>query len=145
MTKRFGPGSPYKMPSGRWNFTLKDKGVESDKELTGHDAHHPDKGYYNRSQAETAMHQRVKQLNDLEPPTSPKQPFVFDLSKLDEPVLPDDYPVYADILYVADGKMIRSDLHRSTVGRLKQELGAKEVRRCDIAGRNGQLEAGGSV
>lgn len=56
--------------------------------------------------------------------------------ELDEPILPDDYPVYADYLYVADGKVIRSDFHGVTVGRLKNELGAKEIRRCDIVGRS---------
>lgn len=55
--------------------------------------------------------------------------------RLNEPILPDDYPVYADYLYVADGKVIRSDWHGVNVRRLKHELGAKEIRRCDIAGR----------
>ncbi len=55
--------------------------------------------------------------------------------ELNEPILEDDYPVYADYLYVADGKVIRSDWHGVNVRRLKHELGAKEIRRCDIAGR----------
>jgi hypothetical protein len=55
--------------------------------------------------------------------------------KMNEPVLPDDYPVYADYLYVADGKVIRSDWHGITVARLKLAMGAKEIRRCDIVGR----------
>lgn len=55
--------------------------------------------------------------------------------ELNEPILPDDYPVYGDYLYVADGKVIRSDWHGVTVARLKHELGAKEIRRCDINGR----------
>lgn len=55
--------------------------------------------------------------------------------ELNEPVLADDYPVYGDYLYVADGKVIRSNWHGVTVARLKRELGAKEIRRCDIFGR----------
>jgi hypothetical protein len=59
----------------------------------------------------------------------------MDTSELNEEVLPDDYPVYADYLYVADGKVIRSDWHGVTVGFLKRKLDAKEIRRCDITGR----------
>ena len=57
------------------------------------------------------------------------------MTDLNEPVLPDDYPVYGDYLYVADGKVIRSDLHGLTVADLKRDVGAKEIRRCDIYGR----------
>jgi hypothetical protein len=60
-----------------------------------------------------------------------------------ETVLPDDYPVYGDYLYVADGKVIRSDLHGATVRHLKRLLGAKEIRRCDIEGRRALLSAKG--
>lgn len=55
--------------------------------------------------------------------------------ELDEPVLADDYPIFGGFLYVADGKVISSDLHGTTAARLKQFLGAKELRRCDIVGR----------
>ena len=55
--------------------------------------------------------------------------------ELDEPVLPDDYPVYGDYWYVVDGKPIRSNWHGVTVGRLKYHMKAQEVRRCDIVGR----------
>ena len=58
--------------------------------------------------------------------------------ELDEPILPDDYPVYGDYLYVADGKVIRSDWHGVTVAKLKRVLGAQEIRRCDIYGRRTQ-------
>lgn len=54
---------------------------------------------------------------------------------LDEPILPDDYPIYGDYLYVVDGKVIASDWHDITVARLKVALKAKEVRRCDMVGR----------
>lgn len=53
----------------------------------------------------------------------------------DETVLEDDYPIYADYLYVADGKVIRSDWHGVTARELRIRLGAKELRRCNIAAR----------
>lgn len=52
----------------------------------------------------------------------------------DEPVLADDYPVYGDYLYVADGKVVRSDLF-GKVRDLKRDTGAKEIRRCNMAAR----------
>lgn len=55
--------------------------------------------------------------------------------ELNEPVLPDHYPVYGDYAYVADGKVIRSDWHGITVGELKRRLPAEEVRRCDLPQR----------
>jgi hypothetical protein len=58
-----------------------------------------------------------------------------DARELNEPVLPDDYPVYGDYLYVADGKVIKSDWHDITVRQLKRLLGAIEIRRCDMVGR----------
>jgi hypothetical protein len=54
---------------------------------------------------------------------------------LDEPVLDDGYKVYGDYLYVADGKVIRSDVF-GTVRDLKRATGAKEIRRCDMSGRD---------
>lgn len=64
------------------------------------------------------------------PPTAAEMP------ELNEPVLPDDYPIYAGYLYLADGKVITSDWHEITVALLKRRLGAKEIRRCDIVGRH---------
>lgn len=55
-------------------------------------------------------------------------------AELNEPILDDDYPVYWDYLYVADGKVVRSDI-QGTVRGLKADLNAKEIRRCDISGR----------
>lgn len=52
-----------------------------------------------------------------------------------EPVLPDDYPIYGDYLYVVDGKLYRSDWHGITVRQLKHYLKATEVRRCNINAR----------
>lgn len=66
------------------------------------------------------------------------------LPELNEPVLPDDYPVYGGYLYVADGKVIVSDLHGTDVRHLKHHLKAKEIRRCDIYGRKALDAAGGS-
>ena len=53
-----------------------------------------------------------------------------------ERVLPDDYPVYGDYLYVADGKVIASDWHGITVRQLKRHLDAKEIKNCDMRARN---------
>ncbi len=59
--------------------------------------------------------------------------------ELDEPILPDEYPVYASYMYVADGKLYRSNWS-VTVRELKRREGFKEVRRCDIFGRQEQAE-----
>lgn len=55
-------------------------------------------------------------------------------ARLEEPLLPDDYPVYGDYLYVADGRVVRSDVF-GTVRDLKRDTKAMEIRRCDIVGR----------
>ncbi len=60
-------------------------------------------------------------------------------NNLKEPVLADDYPVYADYAYVADGKVVISDWHCITVREFKMRLGANEIRRCDISGRLGEV------
>lgn len=52
-----------------------------------------------------------------------------------ETVLPDDYPIYGDYLYVTDGKLYRSDWHGITVRDLKRHEGFQEVRRCNILAR----------
>jgi hypothetical protein len=60
-----------------------------------------------------------------------------------ETVLPDDYPVYGDYLYLADGKVYRSNWHDVTVAELKRREGFKEVRRCDwrrFNGTNAQIK-----
>lgn len=58
-----------------------------------------------------------------------------------EDILPDDYPVYGNYLYVADGKVIMSDWHGITVAQLKAEEGFREVRRCNISARKAAMEA----
>ena len=55
----------------------------------------------------------------------------------DEKVLPEDYPVYGDYFYLADGKVYRSDWHNITVGKLMACEGFKEVRRCNWRRFNG--------
>lgn len=62
-------------------------------------------------------------------------------AELDERVLPDDYPIYADYLYVADGEVVRSDWHGITAREFKAHLRAGELRRCDIAGRQALRQA----
>jgi len=70
----------------------------------------------------------------------------MDTEKLNEEILPDDYPVHGNHLYVCDGKVIQCDLMEGTVAHLKRDLRshykleAKEIRRCDIEGRKKQLE-----
>jgi len=56
---------------------------------------------------------------------------------IDEKLLPDDYPVYGDYFYLADGKVYRSDWHDVTVGELKRREGFKEVRTCNWRRYNG--------
>lgn len=53
-----------------------------------------------------------------------------------EDELPDDYPIYGDYLYVADGKVYRSDWHGITARELKAREGFKSVCRCNIAARH---------
>jgi len=53
--------------------------------------------------------------------------------KLNEPVLEDDYPVYPTYAYVIDGEVKLSTIE-GTVADFKR-AGVKEVRRCDIVGR----------
>jgi hypothetical protein len=55
--------------------------------------------------------------------------------ELNEPVLPDDYPIYGDYLYVADGQVYRSDWSGITVRELKRYEKFSEVRRCDMVAR----------
>lgn len=59
----------------------------------------------------------------------------------DEEILPDNYPVHGGYLYVADGKVIQSDLFNSNVRRLKQLLKAVEIRRCNIIARRDAMLA----
>ena len=56
-----------------------------------------------------------------------------------EEILPDNYPIYGDYLYVADGKVIRSDWHGITARELRGHLRAKELRRCNIGARQAAL------
>jgi hypothetical protein len=60
---------------------------------------------------------------------------------LNEPELPDDYPIYGDYMYVADGKPIRSDWHGITAREFKRYIKATTLCRCDVIGRRKQLEA----
>ena len=67
--------------------------------------------------------------------------------QLNENLLPDDYPVYGDYLYVCDGKVIRCDLISGTIADLKRDLRshykleAKAITNCDIDGRQKILKA----
>lgn len=58
--------------------------------------------------------------------------------ELNERVLADDYPVHWDYVYVADNKLIVSNI-KGTVRDLKRDLKAKEIKSCDIEGRRKQM------
>ncbi len=58
-------------------------------------------------------------------------------SKYDERELPDEYPVYAGYLYVADGEPFRSEIS-ANVRKLRHRLNAKVITSCDMVGREGQ-------
>lgn len=62
------------------------------------------------------------------------------MTRLDEPELADDYPVFAGYLYVIDGAVIESDI-TGTVRDLKRDTQAKSVTRCDIIGRSRMVAA----
>lgn len=55
----------------------------------------------------------------------------------DETVLPNDYPIYGDYFYLADGKVYRSDYHDITVAELKRLEKFNEIRRCNWRRFNG--------
>jgi hypothetical protein len=54
--------------------------------------------------------------------------------ELNEQILPDDYPVNWDYIYVVDGTPRRSDI-RGTVADLKRDLHAQEIKNCDLFNR----------
>lgn len=62
------------------------------------------------------------------------------MNEINERILPDDYPVYGDYLYVSDGKVIRSDVF-GNIADLKRDLRsfykleAKVITNCDIQAR----------
>lgn len=53
-----------------------------------------------------------------------------------ERVVPDDYPIYGDYIYLADGKPVRSDYHNITAREFRARINAEELRNCDVVGRN---------
>jgi hypothetical protein len=55
---------------------------------------------------------------------------------LNEPILPDDYPIHEGYLYVINDEVIESPI-TGTIKNLKTLLKLKdtEIRRCDIYGR----------
>ena len=57
----------------------------------------------------------------------------------DEAILPDNYPIYGNYLYVCDGKIYMSDWHDVTVAFLKKKEKFLEVRRCNIMARQKAL------
>lgn len=65
--------------------------------------------------------------------------------ELNEPELPDDYPIYGGYSYVADGRHIISDYHGITAGELKRRLKAETLCRCDLTGRHHNAADAGRV
>lgn len=64
-------------------------------------------------------------------------------AELNEPVLADDYPIYGGYWYVADGRPVNSDWHGITAREFKRRECVKELRRCDIVGRQRAAKADG--
>lgn len=56
--------------------------------------------------------------------------------QLKERELPDDYPIYAGYLYVADGEVVVSDWHDITARQFKGAEGYTSLKNCDMAGRD---------
>ena len=54
-----------------------------------------------------------------------------------ETILPDDYPVFGDYIYIIDGEFRQCNLTQGTIADLKRTEGAKEIRRCDIFSHEG--------
>lgn len=52
-----------------------------------------------------------------------------------EDELPDDYPIYGNYFYVADGNLYMSDWHGITARELKARESIKKLCRCNIAAR----------
>lgn len=65
--------------------------------------------------------------------------------ELNEPELPDDYPIYAGYAYVVDGRQISSNYHDITARELKLRMKAEKVCRCDLAGRHRNAAEAGRV
>jgi hypothetical protein len=63
--------------------------------------------------------------------------------QLDETILPDDYPIFPHLLYVIDGAVKPAGLFGS-VADLKAS-GVKQVRRCEIVGRQLMDKPGNTV
>jgi hypothetical protein len=78
------------------------------------------------------LHIHAKVVEPVEPTRvrSPKPD-----EELDERVLEDKYPVYYGYCYVADGRVISSDVS-GTVADLRRNLQAREIKSCDMNGRD---------
>lgn len=60
--------------------------------------------------------------------------------ELNEPILPDDYPIHAGYAYVFDGRPDTSN-SSGTVGQYKRANSVLEIRRFDMYGREDQKKA----
>lgn len=63
--------------------------------------------------------------------------------ELQEKILPDDYPVFWNYLYVADEEVIKSDIQGTVLdlkrNLLEQGISCNRITSCDIVGRQKQL------
>ena len=84
-----------------------------------------DTSLYNRDNGKEAAERAIEKL---------REELKQEEAKMDEPILPDDYPVHATYYYVVDDVAIRSEV-AGTVRDLKHSSGGYEVRRCDIVAR----------
>ena len=62
------------------------------------------------------------------------------MTDLKEPVLADDYPVYGNFLYIADGKVVRSDVF-GTVRLTEQDAGLRRAANCGACRAGARADA----
>lgn len=55
--------------------------------------------------------------------------------KLDEPELPDDYPMHWSYFYIFNGELARHLDEPMTVGECKKKRKLESIRRCDAVAR----------
>jgi hypothetical protein len=89
-----------------------------------------DKGLVDVHHTDIAQYHEIAIVSSIINEILPKE---FELDPK-ETVCDDDYNVYFDYVYIADNKLIRSNI-QGTVRDLKRDLGAKEIRRCEVIKR----------
>lgn len=59
-----------------------------------------------------------------------------------ETVLSDNYPMYADHIYIVDNVAVYCEYVNISVGEYKQRHDAKEIRRCSLFGHGKEARVG---